>query len=252
MSEFESVKSGAKKNQGNLGVARAIYEYTRMGYSILFPLNDSEKYDLVVDTGVGLKRVQVKTSSHRVGKNNDRFEVSLASRGGNTKQHTMRGRHEDDYDWLFALVDTGQCWSIPTTAFAGVATSLSVGSGSKYDAFEITGKRIAETTVTIHHYTIALNNQQRYIGFRYDGRVWIYDETAVVVPYEVGQKIVIENILIEPNPKNPKSSVLHYDVPTNRSRITVYSLRERFGDDLGWGNEKSTDAFIITSTEDNE
>jgi hypothetical protein len=60
--EFNNIDKEISKNQGNIGVSRAIYEYTRMGYTVLLPFSDSDKYDLVIDNKIELLKVQVKTS----------------------------------------------------------------------------------------------------------------------------------------------------------------------------------------------
>jgi hypothetical protein len=132
--EFNNVNTKIPKKQGNVGVARAVYEYTKLGYTVLAPLSDSDKYDLVVDDGSSFKKVQVKTSRKR--KNNS-WEVYIATSGGNTKHHTMRLREEADYDLLFILVETGECWSIPNTSLEGNST-ITVGSkANKYNKFKL-------------------------------------------------------------------------------------------------------------------
>lgn len=50
--------------QGNAGVGQAIAYYTSQGYTVSIPLNDTQKYDLIVDDGESLRRVQVKTTTH--------------------------------------------------------------------------------------------------------------------------------------------------------------------------------------------
>lgn len=132
MMEFVNVAGPAKK-QGNVGVMRALYEYTKLGYTVLVPISDSDAYDLVVDTDDGLKRVQVKTSRCRVRKG---YAVNLATKGGNTKVNTVRRRQESDYDWLFCLIETGDCWSIPVEALDGASTAITVTS-SKYTQYKL-------------------------------------------------------------------------------------------------------------------
>lgn len=113
-----------------LGVHRAVYEYGKLGYNVLWPLCDSAKYDLVIEKDGQFLKVQVKTSRTNIiyrnkRKNGEvtktpcltRWVVMLATSGGNTKMNTRRQREETDYDILFVLVDNGKCWSIPTTDF---------------------------------------------------------------------------------------------------------------------------------------
>jgi hypothetical protein len=52
------------KKKGNIGIAEAILYFTRLGYVVALPLTDSQSYDLIIDDGVGLKRIQAKFSSY--------------------------------------------------------------------------------------------------------------------------------------------------------------------------------------------
>lgn len=144
MNIFENVDTTISKQQGNLGVARAVYEYTKMGYTVLAPLSDSDKYDLVVDTGTVLLKVQVKTSRcpAKSGQyNKTGWTVNLATKGGNTSKNTVRRRQDGDYDLLFILTADDCCWSIPVGALGDTRTSINVGAlgyGAKYNEYKIT------------------------------------------------------------------------------------------------------------------
>ena len=50
--EFNHINKDISKNQGNIGVSKAIYEYTRLGYTVLLPFSDSDKYDLFIDNKI--------------------------------------------------------------------------------------------------------------------------------------------------------------------------------------------------------
>jgi len=55
------------QKKGDTAVAQAIASFTKAGYDVSLPLTESAAYDLIVDTGRDLKRVQVRyTSSHQV------------------------------------------------------------------------------------------------------------------------------------------------------------------------------------------
>jgi hypothetical protein len=131
MSMFENNKT--TKQQGNIGVTRAIYEYARLGYDVSIPMGDCQKYDLIIDTPNGLKKVQCKTSS--VKQNTNSFAVALTTRGSNMSLHTIIKRNSSDYDELFVLLSDGRCWSIPSTEINGFS-SISVG-GETYSKYEI-------------------------------------------------------------------------------------------------------------------
>lgn len=132
---FDNIQIAVPKKQGNLGVARAIYEYTKLGYTVLVPLSDSDKYDLVIDNRDQLLRVQVKTTRQKAKRNVQGYTVILATSGGSSKTHQVRHRYDSDYDLLFVLCETGQCWSIPTSKIIARAT-LNVGSSTcKYTEY---------------------------------------------------------------------------------------------------------------------
>lgn len=132
--EFSNVNTDVAKLQGNIGVARAVYEYSRKGFVVLTPLSDSSKYDLVVDIEGTLLKVQVKTS--RLISKSSGYVVNLKTSGGNTSKNTIRKREDSDYDLLFVLTENGKCWSIPSKELGEARTAIVVGSSSKkYDEF---------------------------------------------------------------------------------------------------------------------
>jgi hypothetical protein len=140
--EFDNVNVEVRKEQGNIGVARAIYEYMKRGYTVLAPISDSDKYDLVVDDGVRLLKVQVKTTRCKIkdysGRKVERvgYQVNLSTKGGNTKVNTIRFRQVNDYDVLFVLTELGECWSIPTEALGTAKNQINVGT-SKFEKFKL-------------------------------------------------------------------------------------------------------------------
>lgn len=119
------------KKQGDIGEARAVYEYTRLGWVVCKPLCDSAKYDLIVERDGKLKRVQVKTATK---KKNNTYEVGLRTTGGNQSFHTAKKREADDYDELFVLVDSGDCWIVPCDKLG--SNSISVLS-KKFDQYKL-------------------------------------------------------------------------------------------------------------------
>lgn len=126
MNIFDKIDKTIPKLQGNVGAHRAVYEYGKLGYNVLWPLCDSAKYDIVIEKNGIFQRVQVKTASTNVEYRNkrkdgsvnktvclSRWNVMLATSGGNTKVNTIRKRQNNDYDILFVLAANGKCWSIP-------------------------------------------------------------------------------------------------------------------------------------------
>ena len=129
----ETIRRRNPKEQGLIGLGDAISWFTRKGYGVLLPLNDSQKYDLVVEDPDGsLSRVQVKTSTYRSRYGS--FAVDLRTNGGNQSRRTTRYFHPDDYEMLFALTDSGDRYLIPSTEITarGVITL-----GAKWEPYRV-------------------------------------------------------------------------------------------------------------------
>jgi len=83
------------QRKGDIATAQAIATFTRLGYDVLVPITESAKYDLVIDTPSGLKRVQVKYSSRR--------DVDLRRIHSNARGYVVKKGLEGAYDWLYVL-----------------------------------------------------------------------------------------------------------------------------------------------------
>lgn len=125
--------------KGALGLAKAIYEYQRTGYTVLIPLVDAQKYDLVIEKNGVFKSVQCRTttvkSKSRTGEIfENRYEIGLRTIKTNTKETVIRKRQEGDYDLLFVMCGNGSCYSIPANELPKSGTSL---GGPKYECYQI-------------------------------------------------------------------------------------------------------------------
>ena len=127
---FENAITSTK--QGDIGEAKAIYEYTRLGYGVCRTLFDSMKYDLIIDCNGQLKRVQVKTTRFKT--KYGVYQVALKTTGGNQSCTTVHKRKDEDYDVLFVLADNGDSWSIPVTEFEAKTT---LNLGEQFDKFKL-------------------------------------------------------------------------------------------------------------------
>lgn len=65
------------KQLASKGIAKAIYEYTKEGYSVFTPINDVSRFDLVIEKEGTLKKVEVKTC------NTKKDTIQLRTLGGN-------------------------------------------------------------------------------------------------------------------------------------------------------------------------
>ena len=117
------------KQQGSVGEAKAIFEYTRLGFVVSKPMTDCD-YDLIIDDG-SLKRVQIKTTSEKI---NNYYRCNLRVMGGNQSFHTVKKRKHDSWDLLFVLNENGNCWSIPSSSFQNI-NSLTLDD--RFDIYKI-------------------------------------------------------------------------------------------------------------------
>ena len=113
------------KKQGDIGMCYAMAYYAKLGWTVSVPVTDSQDYDLVVDNGTRLFKVQVKTTKSISPSGN--YIVSLRTIGGN--------RSENSSDLLFALTDSGDCYSIPKSEISAVS---SVALGERYLPYRVT------------------------------------------------------------------------------------------------------------------
>jgi hypothetical protein len=88
------------------------------------PLIDSQPYDLVVDDGRELYRVQVKTTTRRSPYGI--FVVQLETRGGNQSFNTGKPFDTRACDLLYVLTDDRSRYLVPTSAITS-NTVLSLG-----------------------------------------------------------------------------------------------------------------------------
>lgn len=108
----------------------AIAYFSKLGWTVSIPITDSQDYDLVVDDGGNLLRVQVKTSKFRTP--HGIYQVSLKTCGGNRSGQTIKKFDENSSDLLFILLENGDMYLIPREDIKG-STSINLGvSMSKY------------------------------------------------------------------------------------------------------------------------
>ncbi len=108
------------REQGLLGLTDAIHWFGVNGYSISLPLIDAQPYDLIVDDGERLQRVQVKTTTYRSPYGI--YVVSLATRGGNQSFHTSKPFDPGSAELLYVLTDGDERYIIPTDRIRGRGT----------------------------------------------------------------------------------------------------------------------------------
>lgn len=85
------------QRKGDIATARAIATFTALGFDVSIPLTESAAYDLVVEDGGRLARVQCKFVS------NPRREVDLRRIHSNSRGYVMKRTDENSYDWLYVF-----------------------------------------------------------------------------------------------------------------------------------------------------
>ena len=104
------------KTQGDLAENVAILYFTSIGYLVSKPVTHSSYYDIIVDNGEKLLKVEVKSSKYE--KSNNSYEITLKTSGGNRKSNYISKLPNDvNTDYLFAVIfakDKTECYLIPS------------------------------------------------------------------------------------------------------------------------------------------
>ena len=104
------------KQKGNVTEVELILEFLKLGYNVLTPYGDCERYDFVVDKDGKFIKVQSKTAAS--DDNGASFRISTTScnrKDGKIVHHTYS---EDDIDY-FATVFDGKSYLIPVQLCQG-------------------------------------------------------------------------------------------------------------------------------------
>lgn len=126
--------------QGNLGLGKAISYFTSKGIPVSIPLNDTQKYDLIVDIDNKLYRVSVKTS--RNTNNGISYSVQLRNTGGN-RTGTIRQVPFDNTscDFLFIYTADEKIYLIPAQ---DIDAKNSISVGNKYKEYQVQENKFLE------------------------------------------------------------------------------------------------------------
>ena len=132
MNKFE--KQNNPNKQGDMGMGLAISYFTLKGWTVCLPLTDSQSYDLVVDDGINLNKVFIRTSTRKVESGG--YEVNLRSQGGNfTRKNKTKLFDKSKCDLVFVACSDGRQYLIPSDKINSKST-ISVG-GKTYNTFLI-------------------------------------------------------------------------------------------------------------------
>ena len=94
----------ATQRKGDIATAQAVSTFTRVGFDVSIPLTESAAYDLLVDDGKTIHRVQCKYASTK--------EVDLRRIHSNSGGYVTKVVLDNAYDWLYVLRPDGlSTWS---------------------------------------------------------------------------------------------------------------------------------------------
>ena len=119
------------KQKGNAGLAAAIGYYGLQGYTISIPLNDTQDYDLIIDNGEKLLKVQVKATGQR--SEYGYSIVSICSTGG-TKGKVYKTLIDTNIDILFIFTELQEIYEIP---FEDITATKSLNLGPDRQKYRV-------------------------------------------------------------------------------------------------------------------
>lgn len=118
--------------QGQIGLGDAVGWFAAHGFVVSIPLVDSQRYDLIVDDGEQLQRVQVKTTT--VSSPYGVPIVGLKTAGGNQSFTTRRPFDPTEADVLYVLVEGGRRFVVPT---AVIQARITLSLGDRVRDYEV-------------------------------------------------------------------------------------------------------------------
>lgn len=98
------------KQIGNITELETMLTFIKLGYNVLTPYGDCERYDFVVDAGNKFYKIQSKTSNSKDDGASFSFSGRSCNRKGGKIVHHQYTNEEIDY---FVTVFNGQCYLIP-------------------------------------------------------------------------------------------------------------------------------------------
>lgn len=108
--QFFMKKNMNSKYKGNITEFEAMLAFLKLGYNVLTPYGDCERYDFVVDVNGRFIKIQAKTSSTQ----DDGASFKFSCRSCNRKDGKIihRSYSNDEIDYFITLFN-GKCYLIP-------------------------------------------------------------------------------------------------------------------------------------------
>lgn len=105
------------KSKGNITELTCLMGFMSMGFDCSIPYGDCARYDMIVDTGDELLKVQCKSSSNPIRngvRDLDAFHFSTVTQTANTKE-TIRRRYDDEQIDYFATCYDNKVYLVPVS-----------------------------------------------------------------------------------------------------------------------------------------
>lgn len=99
------------KQKGNITEMQCAIAFMQYGFKVSFPYGEDCKYDMIIDTGNHLYRIQCKTSTALSNKE-DGFKFKTRSTVITTHGAKASSYSKEDID-AFATMYEGQCYVVP-------------------------------------------------------------------------------------------------------------------------------------------
>lgn len=143
------------KQKGNLTELQCLTKFVELGYEVSVPWGENSRYDLIVDTGKELLRIQVKTAKLVRGteENPEVIEFATCSTRYNAggSQRVYYSKDEIDYFATFFqnkvyLVPVEECSASKKLRFIPTKSRQQIGINFAwdYEAEKVLERRIAE------------------------------------------------------------------------------------------------------------
>ena len=95
------------KSKGNLGEIKVASEFIKWGCTISFPFGDNARYDLIIDDGDKLKKVQIKYADCK--SDNNSWRCMCVSSTNHTTNKKLYGYNNDVDIMAFYIAELDTC-----------------------------------------------------------------------------------------------------------------------------------------------
>jgi hypothetical protein len=218
------------RQRGALAEILVAYRFVEAGYLISYPVIPCS-YDLVVDAGAGLLRVQVK-QAHQVGDMPGHYNVSLASPRWTSAGQKVRLKAVTGIDLLCVVTTPDETYVIPAGAAAShtdprwLQPKLHLGPQTKYriflNRFQVGPGVSEETTVTQIH-TLSMPASQAWAKQRAVRGVLGTRKKHCRLPTDVANELL--ELPIRWYKKQPGEGLIDHQIVAEQLGVTVTTLR---------------------------